>query len=166
MPRRERFAGAAGQSEREAWEEIQRVARYQYSYAMRALADLKMLNVVSANRALSEMEALARRAEAVADVMLAQLRRGIHENPALVVYGNPRGDAYTPGFHATRLSIGPKLGEVEQLSYERMATPRGYYFHDFGDGDALHVARTQQGSRVVVIANEGMKPLWGTEEEG
>jgi hypothetical protein len=136
--------GAGAHSEREAWEMVRFIAiRLLESYGR------EPRRVMEAAEALREE----------ADMMLAQLARGVHENPSLVVFGNP------PGFTRFQCEVGPKLGEVERLQYRRTARPRGYYFHAFGLGDALHIARTRQGSRIVLIASETLDPLWGNEEE-
>lgn len=81
---------------------------------------------------------------------------GIHQNPgALIVYGNP-------GLAPLTVNVGPVLGFVEQLKYERTVKPKGYYFHDFGSGDAL-VVGTLDGSKqkIVLVMNVNGKPLWG-----
>lgn len=94
----------------------------------------------------------------IADVMLAQLDRDQHANPRqrnpILVYGNPPGPTL-------QVRFGDILGYVERLDYERTATPRGLYFHDFGNADALWTASLADKQRVVVIANVNHRPLWG-----
>lgn len=94
---------------------------------------------------------------AVADGMRRQVDRGIHENPALVMYGNPAkvGPGDTIG-----IELGVLLGFVERLDYERVAKPQGFYFHDFGSSDALWTATMRDGQRVVLLANVNARPLW------
>lgn len=113
------------------------------------------------NDALDAIETEARRLQ-------SQVARGLHTNPgytpnpALVLYGNPPGRGVTIEGPVV-VDLVAILGHVEQLKYKRTLRPKGYYFHDFAEGDSLIAGTLSTGQKVVVILNANGRPLWGEE---
>lgn len=99
--------------------------------------------------------------ETEARALLAQVMTGHHTNPALVLYGNPGGAVHGEIGATIGVTLEGVIGFVEQLKYERIRKPEGYYFHDFGTGAALWLGHLADGQKVVVIANVNGRPLWG-----
>lgn len=121
------------------------------SVQLRALAKLLKggLTRQTADYIADQMEKMAERAAG-----------GLHANPgSLIVYANPGGKIKV-GDDIT-VGLGPALGYVEQIKYERIKKPTGYFFHDFGSGDALFIAQLRDGQRVILIANVNGRELWG-----
>lgn len=120
-------------------------------------------NVSLAGTAHHALDAVLDGIETEARALMAQVREGIHTNPPLVVYGNPGGEVHGAVGVTLGVTLEGLIGYVEQLKYERVRKPTGFYFHDFGVAAALWLGHLADGQKVVMIAHAKGQPLWGRE---
>ena len=91
----------------------------------------------------------------LAGTMLAQLKHGIHKNPALAIWGNPPNRD-----HWLVLKLDRKLSsEVHAIRYNHRTDHKNYQ-HDFDPGVDMVTAVTEDGQRVIVILARDGREIW------
>lgn len=89
--------------------------------------------------------------------MLAQLDRGIHRNPPLVLFTNPPRTVGRP----QRVQVmGCLSHDIHSVAYTHCEDGQSYK-HDFEQPTDLLAAETEDGKRVLVIRNPHGLAVWG-----
>ena len=133
------------ESERSMWRGVQSAAR----------TIQKLLDKPSRNAHVIRYEASA--IERWASEMLAQLDRGIHRNPPLVLFTNPPRTVGRP----QRVQVmGCLSHDIHSVAYTHCEDGQSYK-HDFEQPTDLLAAETEDGKRVLVIRNPHGLAVWG-----
>ena len=124
-------------SEHEAWTKVQ-------SHALRILE----------RKATPSIHDAAERIRSWAEVMLAQLDQGLHENPPLAIWANPKNPA------TLRITFSEMLSRrVYNVQYKHVTDGQDYE-HPFGPGVDLVSALTNDGGKIVVLVGRQGQDLW------
>lgn len=116
------------------------------------LTVVKLAKSIARSENATQRSLLATDIERIADRMLDQLQNGMHENPGLVVWGNP------PEKFAGRIDA-LQTRRLYEVRYKHAEDGKDYR-HEFKAAAQLFTVKLDDGMRALLVVSKDGKPLW------